>query len=206
MPRDDAGFLDLYGRGLQLHVENLDEVICRTDGVGPSFIKEMLRQAVLRVPPDDGPVVVTDAELKAVLDVLLDPTNPLTRLLLGATPAAPTTQTADGRPGHTLNRPGIRGGSIPCRKDGSHWRDRGCTPMNFGSGRGARAGTPQCLAATRGVCPISRTTTGAAGGTTTKAIRVDPWRRCSSCRRRPVTGSSCGTRSSFLLRDPVVVE
>ncbi len=91
--------LDLYGRGLHLQVEDLDEVICRTDGVSPSFIKEMLRQAVLRVAPDDGPVVVTDSELKAVLDVLLDPANPLTRLLLGAKPEAPAM--AHGRPGHT---------------------------------------------------------------------------------------------------------
>lgn len=91
--------LDLYGRGLDLQIEDLDEVICRTEGVSPSFIREMLRQAVLRVPPGNGPVVVTDAELKAVLDVLLEPTNPLTRLLLGAKPDAPAT--THGRPGHS---------------------------------------------------------------------------------------------------------
>jgi hypothetical protein len=32
--------------------------------------------------------------------------------------------------GEDLNRPGIRGGSIPCRKDGVPWSDRRCIPMN----------------------------------------------------------------------------
>ncbi|MGI8983711.1 MAG: AAA family ATPase [Acidimicrobiales bacterium] len=91
--------IELYGRGLVLRVGSLDEVICRTEGVSPSFIREMLRQAVLRAPRTGGPDVVTDVELNAVLDVLLDPGNPLTRMLLGARPDVPAG--AHGRPGHT---------------------------------------------------------------------------------------------------------
>ena len=52
-------------------------------------------------PPGSDRQTARQLGLKAVLDVLLDPTNPLTRLLLGATPEAPATQTAHGRPGHT---------------------------------------------------------------------------------------------------------
>lgn len=94
--------IDLYGRGLDLRIDDLNTIICRIDGASPSFIKEMLRQAVLRAPAagvPDGLIVVTDAELNAVLDVLLDPTSPLTRLLLGAKAEMP--QMAHGRPGHT---------------------------------------------------------------------------------------------------------
>lgn len=92
--------IELYGRGLDLRVDDLDGVVARTEGVTASFIKELLRRAavlaVIDSPDDtDGPVVVTDAEIGAALDTLLDPANPITASLLGgaATTAVPTNPT-----------------------------------------------------------------------------------------------------------------
>ena len=83
-----AALLELYGRGLDLALEDRRAVVDRTDGVTASFIKEFLRKAAL-VAAEDGRTTVTDADAAAALDELLSQTAALTRVLLGV-------PTADG--------------------------------------------------------------------------------------------------------------
>jgi hypothetical protein len=75
-------------------------VVRRTEGVTASFIKELLRRALIAVEgaesgdaaqqqapqrlPERGWLRVTDRHLHSVLDVLLGDGNALTRRLLGA--------------------------------------------------------------------------------------------------------------------------
>ena len=101
----------VYGRGVPLRVDeaDVDAVVERTEGVTASFIKELLRRAVLEAlsdqPPDqplsdehlsDQPLSdehlpdqpsalreVTGSHLSRALDDLLDSTQSVTRALLG---------------------------------------------------------------------------------------------------------------------------
>lgn len=102
---DAAGrlrLIELYKGNVALQVADLSRVVERTDGVTASFLKELLRRAALlaadgadgaSMGPEDagGPspttpsLVVSDAELDAALDQLLDSGNRLTRALLGST-------------------------------------------------------------------------------------------------------------------------
>jgi cell division protease FtsH len=82
---DDAGrrrLLELYGRGLDLKIDDIDSVVRRTKGVTASFIKELLRRVALAAA-EGGRSQVTDGDLAAVLDELLAETSTLTRVLLG---------------------------------------------------------------------------------------------------------------------------
>lgn len=91
LPDDDCRMrlVELYGHGLDLRLADPQLVIERTDGVTASFVKELLRRATLVAlrrgitPGADGRLPVTDAEVHAALDVLLDPDQPLTPALLG---------------------------------------------------------------------------------------------------------------------------
>ena len=85
LPDDDARrrLLALYGRGLDLALEDPEAVVARTSGVTASFVKELLRRAAL-VAAEAGRARVGDAELAAVLDELLADSSALTRVLLGA--------------------------------------------------------------------------------------------------------------------------
>jgi ATP-dependent 26S proteasome regulatory subunit len=74
--------LELYSRGLELAVTDIDGVVDRTEGVTASFVKELLRKAAL-IAAEDGHRQVGDADVRAALDGLLDSTNALTRILLG---------------------------------------------------------------------------------------------------------------------------
>lgn len=105
---DAAGrrrLIELYKGNVTLQVADLSRVVERTDGVTASFLKELLRRAALLAADgadgasaglDDagGPsprapsLVVSDAELDAALDQLLDSGNRLTRALLGSTDEA----------------------------------------------------------------------------------------------------------------------
>jgi hypothetical protein len=97
---DAAGrrrLFDLYGRGLDLRLEDPEGVVTRTEGVSPAFIKELLRKASLLAARDqvDGQLVVTDVHVNAALDELLGEAASLTRLLLGgATDRPPPTTRA----------------------------------------------------------------------------------------------------------------
>jgi hypothetical protein len=78
--------LDLYARSVPLDLSpaEVDEVIERTDGVTASFLKELLRRAVLEALYDQSPLErVTAAHTARALDDLLDSSQQVTRSLLG---------------------------------------------------------------------------------------------------------------------------
>ena len=97
--------LALYGRGvpLELTADDIATAIERTDGVTASFLKELIRRAVLEAL-HDAPVsgeptltAVTGAHLTRALDDLLDSAQGVTRTLLGVG-VDPTTLPAAGLP------------------------------------------------------------------------------------------------------------
>ena len=99
--------IELYQGRLVLELEDPDAPVRRTEGVTASFLKELLRRAALSAADRDGPqpdgpapdeaatdeaaagepLRVTDADMTAALDQLLDTRNQLTQVLLGGTPA-----------------------------------------------------------------------------------------------------------------------
>ncbi len=87
--------LDLYARGVptDLTAADVDEAVDRTEGVTASFVKELLRRAVLESLHDhDGELrPVRGEQLRRALDDLLDSTQQVTRALLGV----PADQTAE---------------------------------------------------------------------------------------------------------------
>ena len=98
--------LALYGRGvpLELTAEDIAAAIERTEGVTASFLKELIRRAVLEALHDgtraaEGAAVpaVTGAHLARALDDLLDSAQGVTRTLLGVG-VDPTTLPAGGLP------------------------------------------------------------------------------------------------------------
>jgi hypothetical protein len=88
LPDADARrrLLTLYGRSLPLKLssEETNDVVERTEGVTASFLKELLRRAMLEGLSDQAsPVTVTGAHVARALDDLLDTSQHLTRSLLG---------------------------------------------------------------------------------------------------------------------------
>ena len=88
LPDDDArrGLLELYGRGLDLRIDDLGRVVERTRGVTASFIKELMRKAAVLAAvggDGDGTLTVTDDHIHRALDELLAEESALTRVLLG---------------------------------------------------------------------------------------------------------------------------
>jgi hypothetical protein len=88
LPDPDARrrLLALYGRSVPLQLSDADrvEIVERTDGVTASFLKELLRRAMLESLHDDPPApVVTATHTTRALDDLLDSNQQLTRSLLG---------------------------------------------------------------------------------------------------------------------------
>jgi hypothetical protein len=93
--------LALYGRGvpLELSGEDIATAVERTEGVTASFLKELIRRAVLEALHDDPALAaVTGAHLARALDDLLDSAQGVTRTLLGVG-VDPTTLPAGGLPG-----------------------------------------------------------------------------------------------------------
>jgi ATP-dependent 26S proteasome regulatory subunit len=77
---------DLYARDVPTRLTDpeLDEVVTRTEGVTASFLKELLRRAVLESLVETTPLdTVTAAHVSRALDDLLDSTQRVTRSLLG---------------------------------------------------------------------------------------------------------------------------
>jgi hypothetical protein len=118
---DETGrgrLLALYGRSLavRLSEEETHEIVERTKGVTASFVKELLRRAMLEAleeSPSDP--IVTAAHTGRALDDLLDAGQQLTRSLLGVG-TDPETLAAGGvaaplpphaRPGWTGYGPGV---------------------------------------------------------------------------------------------------
>ncbi|MBX7103754.1 MAG: AAA family ATPase [Gemmataceae bacterium] len=85
--------IDLYGRGLNLEIDDLESYILRTEGVSGSFIKEFLRKAAMFAAEetDAMELVIRDKHLDDALSELLVAGGPLTQSLLGvvARPAPP---------------------------------------------------------------------------------------------------------------------
>jgi cell division protease FtsH len=81
--------LAVHGRGLELALteQDLDVAVERTEGVTASFLKELLRRAVLEAvsetPADAAVPAVTGEHLSRALNDLLDSTQGVTRALLG---------------------------------------------------------------------------------------------------------------------------
>jgi len=78
--------LQLYGRSVPLELTDDDvaSAVERTDGVTASFLKELLRRAVLEALHEQDPLrAVTGRHLTRALDDLLDSTQQVTRTLLG---------------------------------------------------------------------------------------------------------------------------
>jgi hypothetical protein len=81
--------IELYRGGLTLDLTDLDGVIKRTEGVTAAFVRELLRRAALLAAEAapavmaGAPLRVSDAELGAALDQLLDARGAMTRTLLG---------------------------------------------------------------------------------------------------------------------------
>jgi hypothetical protein len=121
LPDADARrrLLALYGRSVPLRLSDAeaDTVVERTDGVTASFLKELLRRAVLESLFDHSPLdTVTAAHTARALDDLLDSSQHVTRTLLGvgydpdSQPAGPVPGLAPPRPGrHGFSAYGLRG-------------------------------------------------------------------------------------------------
>jgi len=78
--------LALYGRSIPLRLSAADtaEIVERTDGVTASFLKELLRRAMLEsLDENASQPIVTAAHTSRALDDLLDTGQRLTRSLLG---------------------------------------------------------------------------------------------------------------------------
>jgi ATP-dependent 26S proteasome regulatory subunit len=126
LPDADARrrLLAVYTRGVPLALAeaDVDDVVTRTDGVTASFVKELVRRAVLEALTSGRPVgePLTAEVMSRALDDLLDGGQAVTRALLGVGTAG-TAGTTGGRAagGHTATswlaagaaRPGLAYGS-----------------------------------------------------------------------------------------------
>jgi cell division protease FtsH len=126
LPDADARrrLLAVYTRGVPLALAeaDVDDVVTRTDGVTASFVKELVRRAVLEALTAGRPVgePITAEVMFRALDDLLDSGQAVTRALLGVGTAG-TAGTSGGRAagGHTATgwlasgaaRPGLAYGS-----------------------------------------------------------------------------------------------
>jgi hypothetical protein len=110
--------LELYGRDvpLRLSEDDVATAVDRTEGVTASFLKELLRRAVLEALHEQDPLrEVTAEHLVRALDDLLDSAQQVTRTLLGVGGDAVS-------PDDEHAEPGIAGLDIPM---GAHRRRAG---------------------------------------------------------------------------------
>ncbi|HEX4686576.1 MAG TPA: AAA family ATPase [Nocardioides sp.] len=120
----------LYARGVPLELtdDDMDDVIERTEGVTASFLKELVRRAVLESLRQQTPLrAVTGAHTERALDDLLDTAQQVTRSLLGVG-NSPEDLPAGG---------GL--GSLPPARPGTGWMAYGSTVRR--RGRGPSAGS-----------------------------------------------------------------
>jgi ATP-dependent 26S proteasome regulatory subunit len=66
---------ELYSKGLTLEVNDLEDMVKRTDGVSSAFIRELLRKAALiaadQTPGSTATPVVADSHLKEALTAIV---------------------------------------------------------------------------------------------------------------------------------------
>lgn len=93
IPRPDAAgreqLLRLYSAQIDLDLQDASDVVAATEGVTASFIRELVRRAVinkLEAEPGDGRVRIDAEDLRIVLNELGSERAGLTRNLLGAAP------------------------------------------------------------------------------------------------------------------------
>jgi ATP-dependent 26S proteasome regulatory subunit len=103
LPDADARrrLITLYARSVPLELSEAETaaVIERTDGVTASFLKELLRRAVLESLHDHTPLRTVDAEhISRALNDLLDTTQQVTRSLLGVGNGPETLAAGGGLP------------------------------------------------------------------------------------------------------------
>jgi hypothetical protein len=90
LPLPDASgrerLVELYGEGLELRLDQPQQLVAELNGTSPAFIRELLRRAALAAAEqsDDGPLRVTDGHLRTALDELRSAGDELTQVLLGA--------------------------------------------------------------------------------------------------------------------------
>ncbi|HJT30787.1 MAG TPA: hypothetical protein VJ783_01885 [Pirellulales bacterium] len=97
VPPPDAAcrrrLFELYGRGLELKLTDMDRLIERTEGVSGAFIRELLRKAAVFAAEENGesPLVLQDRHVDEALGELLAAGGVLTQSLLGAANVADST-------------------------------------------------------------------------------------------------------------------
>ncbi|HEV3377227.1 MAG TPA: ATP-binding protein [Thermoleophilaceae bacterium] len=84
LPDADArsGLLDLFGRGLDVHLADRAAIVAETEGVSPAFLRELVRKAALHAARAGSPRV-EDPHFREALD-LLERGGRITRAMLGA--------------------------------------------------------------------------------------------------------------------------
>lgn len=89
---------DLYGQGLAMEVDDIEDFVARTEGASPAFIQELLRKSALIASEksDRNPIPVSDAEIREALQELLFEGGDLTRQLLGFSGEKPSGFQVDG--------------------------------------------------------------------------------------------------------------
>jgi hypothetical protein len=112
LPDADARrrLLTLYARSvpLDLSAAETETVVERTDGVTASFLKELLRRAVLESLHDHTPLRTVDADhISAALDDLLETSQRVTRSLLGVGNDPDTLPAGGGLGAGPANRTGM---------------------------------------------------------------------------------------------------
>ncbi len=93
--RGRSALLGLYGKGLQLELEDEAKFIAATEGCTPAFIRQALRRAALLALEHGAGNRVTDELLDEAIRELRDNTDELTGTLLGAGPSPPATPRPD---------------------------------------------------------------------------------------------------------------
>jgi hypothetical protein len=90
LPLPDAGgrerLLKLYGEGLELRLDQPQQLVADLNGASPAFIRELLRRAALAAAEQTGggPLRVTDEHVRTALAELRNAGDDLTQTLLGA--------------------------------------------------------------------------------------------------------------------------
>jgi len=118
LPDDECRrrLLARYFEGVDAHLDDVDSIVERTEGITASFVKELVRAStVLALESGGAPPVVRDQHVTAALDGLLDEGSALTSRLLGGAadrPPPSTLDSMDWMPGASAALRMLRGRSM----------------------------------------------------------------------------------------------